>query len=671
MSSGENSRFLIRFDVFEVDLKTGELRRRGLKVRLRDQSFQVLAMLLERPGQLVSREELQRRLWSTDTFVDFDRGLNKAINRLRDALGDSAKAPIFIETLPKRGYRFVGSVEDDRVGGIVPLSAAPVETPIEPRFEPDPLPTTFGAVRSRARTRRLGFTAVLVAVLVAQTSSRASRAHTPYFHGGGRIMLAVLPFENLTGDREQEYLSDGITEEMITRLGQLEPEQLGVIARTSVMGYKHSNHLSQIAQELRVQYAIEGSVRRNTRQLRVTVQMIRLKDQTPLWSAIYDRNAEDILRLQSQIAKAVADAIQSKLASEKRTQEDSPPLLNADAASIYSDGHGKERLLKDYTQSEEAHKLYLKGRYFWNERSGEGYRRAIGYFRQAIDKDPDYALAYAGLADCYLLMGGYNSLSPKEAIPLAVAAAREAIEIDPGLAQPHASLALIAQNYEWDWSKASKEYLRALALNPNYSTAHHWYGEFMGLMGKADRGLQELERAHQLDPLSAIISTDVCKVLYHARRYDEAIEQCRKTLQLHPEFVMAWQWIGLVYRKKGMLAEAVNAVEKAAELEPSPVTRSEAAIYRASTQSRAAALQEVDRMGRLWKQSSVTAYNVAYQYAWFGKNDLAFEWLKKSVEERSPWVVGFHVIPTVDPIRSDPRYVALVRRLGLDRINME
>jgi len=437
------------------------------------------------------------------------------------------------------------------------------------------------------------------------------------------------------------------------------------------MGYKHNHHLDQIARELGAQYIVEGSLRGSASQLRIAVQVIRVNDQSELWSRVYDNNAEDILRLQSQVAGVVADAIQLKLTPQRRTLLGNAQKLSADALNVRLDDHAKERPAEDYTQRVEARQLYFKGRYFWNRRNAPGFQKAIDFFRQALDKDPDYALAYSGLADCYLLIGGYGIAPQKEMLPVAIAAARKALEIDPDLAEAHTSLALIAQNYEWDWPKANREYRRALAGNPNYVTAHHWYGEFLGLMGRFDQGLQELERARQLDPLSTIIGTDTCKILYHARRYDQAIEQCRKTLNMDPRFVPAWQWLGVAYRRKGMLAEAVAVVEKAAQLDPNPITLIEADIYRAMARSRSEGLVQVGRMKDLWKQGSVAAYQIAMQYAWFGEKDLAFEWLEKATAERTPWVVGFTIIPHVDLIRSDPRFDALVRRLGLNRVSIE
>jgi len=357
MSSSPGPASLIRFGVFEVDLETGELRRHGLKVKLRDQSFQVLALLLERPGQLVTREQLQRKLWAGDTFVDFGRGLNKAINRLREALGDSAETPSFIETPAKRGYRFVAPLEDSR--NAVPLPAATVEA----RVEPGPSPAISVAVRSRTRPWWIVSLLALVAVLAPQTSSRAARTSLLPSAGARRIMLAVLPFENLTGDNEQEYLSGGMTEEMITRLGQLQPHQLGIIARASVMGYKHNYHLDQIAHKLGVQYVVEGSVRRISSQLRIAVQLIRVKDQTQLWSGMYDRNVEEILRLQNQIAGDVAHAIQLKLTPQKQAIQEDAQKINAGGPELDPNENDRERLAKDYTQSAEAHQLYFKGRY--------------------------------------------------------------------------------------------------------------------------------------------------------------------------------------------------------------------------------------------------------------------------------------------------------------------
>jgi tetratricopeptide (TPR) repeat protein len=429
---------------------------------------------------------------------------------------------------------------------------------------------------------------------------------------------------------------------LITRLSGT--GQIIVRPTSAVRQYGGSSQDSIAAgRALQVTSVLEGSVQRQEGAVRVTVRLLRVSDGQPMWAAKFDEQAGSLFAVEDSIAERVAAAL-----------------------SAHLNEHGRQLLAKRYTDNDEAHQLYLKGRYFWNRRTAEGYHKAIDYFRQAIDQDPVYALAYAGLADCYLLMGGYDVAPQKEVIPMAAAAARRALEIDPGLAEAHASLALVAQNFEWDWGKAEGEYRRALELNPNYATAHHWYGEYIGLMGRFDQGLVELEQARRLDPLSTIISTDICKVLYHARRYDRAIDQCRKSLWMDSGFPQAWRWLASAYWGKGMIDEALAALEKLEQLEKRPPALSETALFRAAAHNRAEALRRVEYFEHAWKEGSVAAYQVAFYYTLVGENDRAFEWLEKGIDERTPWVVGFATNPFVDPIRQDPRYGVLLRRLALD-----
>ena len=332
-------------------------------------------------------------------------------------------------------------------------------------------------------------------------------------------MLAVLPFENLTGDASQEYFSDGMTEEMIAQLGNLDPQHLGVIARTSVMHYKNGKApLDQIGRELGVQYVLEGSVRRDADKIRITAQLIQMKDQSHLWARRYDRELNSTLALQSEIAQEIAGEIQHALGADKFTFAAEP-----------------QRPLTSY----EAYDLYVKGRYFWNKRTGDGFEQAINYFQQAIAKDPNYAQAYAGLADSYILFAAYSGQPPADFLQKARAAATKALRLDDGLAEAHTSLALITENYDWDWPAAEKEYRRAIELNPNYATAWQWYAEYLTWLGRFDEALRASERARELDPLSLIIASDNGMIFYYSRQYDRAAAKLNAVLEMDPNFSRA------------------------------------------------------------------------------------------------------------------------------------
>jgi TolB-like protein/Tfp pilus assembly protein PilF len=574
MSSAEDRGFLIHFGVFELDLESRELRKHGSKIKLRDQSFQVLALLLERPGRLVTREELQRKLWGADTFVDFDHGLNKVINRLREALDDSAEAPRFVETLPKRGYRFIASIENGRPG---------------------------------------------------------------------RVMLAVLPFENLTGEPEQEYLSDGMTEEMITRLGQLQPEQLGVIARTSVMGYKRSHDLHQIARDLGVQYVVEGSVRRSGNQVRVAAQMIQVKDQTQLWAETYDRNTEDILRLQSDVAGSVADAIKLNLTPQKRSNLASVRIV-----------------------SPQAYDAYLRGRYMLDRRTAEGFQKAVLNFQQSIDADPSYAPAYAALGDCYGLMVAYG-ISPEDSVQKAQSMARKALAIDSSIAEAHATLALIAQNHDWNFAEAEREYRLAFASDPNYAIAHLWHSIILEVKGRVEESLLELEIAHALDPRSLLIRAAEGEYLYAARRYDEAIQSLNRTVEMEPNLAGAYFWRALAYGQKGMFSEAISDLQRALRIDDNALYLAALGHTYALSNRRQEARKILLALNDRAKHEYVDSWCQAVIYAGLGDRDQAFRRLEEAYQQRSYWLLSLKIAPLFDSLRADQRFTAMVHRLGLDQ----
>lgn len=457
-------------------------------------------------------------------------------------------------------------------------------------------------------------------------------------------MLAVLPFQNLTGDPGLEYLSDGLTEEIITQLGAHDPERLGVIARTSVMFYKNgARPVDQIARELGVQYVLEGSVRRDANEVRVAAQLIRSKDQTHLWARQYDRELKGLLTLQGEIAQQIADEILPSLGNSRRGA-----VAQARLSGL------------EY----EAHDLYLKGQYFLNKRTTADIERAIAYFRQATMKDTSYARAHAALAHSYTLLAGYSRRPPKEFVGAARASALRALALDESLPEAHTAIALIVQNHDWDWQTAEREYRRAIELNPNYATAHHWYAEHLMWRGRFDEAIRESDVARQLDPLSLIIATDHAVILLNARQYDRAIEQFRSVLELDPDFPRA-HIIGAAYLEKGMVAEALADLEtQRSKLEPHWYWFSLAGIYTRSGQI-AQARHAAQEFLRLSPRDGVQPSIMAGAFLAMGDREQALAWLERAYAEHDNGLTGLKVSPGWDPLRKDPRFQSLLRRVGL------
>jgi len=635
---------IYRFGLFELRTRTRELYKAGTKLKLRPQPFQILNVLVERARDLVTREELRELLWSAETFVDFEHGLNTSIKELRGVLCDSASEHRYIETLPKLGYRIIVPVEADEPPvkeAIEQSQTAAAGNLVGKKISHDRIPQ---ALAFRRWPVLLGISVVLIAATGAYF--RWSRSRAGPQPSSGRLMMAVLPFENLTGDAGQDYFSDGLTEEMIAQLGRLDPQRLGVIARTSVMHYKHSQEqLEQIADELGVQYVLEGSVRRDSDKVRISAQLIQMKDQTHLFSRQYDRELSSLLALQGEIAQEIADEIHLTLGDDhKRIAADPKPAASP--------------------SSYEAYDLYLKGQHFWNKRTIQGFQQAIAYFQRAIAKDSNYARAYAGLADSYALMSSYRFAPQSELMPKARAAALRALQIDDSLAEGHTSLALITETYDWDWQTAEKEYRRAIELNPNYATAHHWYAEYLSFQGRFDEAFRESERARQLDPLSLIIAADNGAILYFSRQYDRAIEQFRVVLEMEPNFPRAYVLV-FAYAQKGLFAKALTDIVKWRRIDDSPYTwAAEAYVYgRWGKQEQArAALKKFEEVNRRQQMDSGA---IAWAYATIGNKDQAFALLEKAYSQHSSALITLKVEPGYDPLRSDPRFQDLMRRVGL------
>jgi TolB-like protein/DNA-binding winged helix-turn-helix (wHTH) protein/Tfp pilus assembly protein PilF len=641
---------LIRFGVFELDLRSGELQKQGRKIRLEGQPIQVLVCLLESPGELVTREELHRKLWAADTFVNFEHGLNAAVKRLRQALNDSADSPRFVETLPRRGYRFIAPIQRIAVSGDVaggPVTAAVTEvsaTPDlsneNPSVRAEESEKTGGVVRRRLSAWTVAAAALVVALgIFLIWTNRSGNRPPPVIRS-----LAVLPLENLSGDASQDYFSDGMTDQLITELGQI--SELRVISRTSVMTYKGAHTpLPQIARDLNVDAVVEGTVLRFGNRVRITAQLILAAADKHLWAKSYEGDLQDTLALQSQVARSIASEIRIGLTPHEQAALQSNRRVNP-----------------------EAYEAFLKGRYFWNKRTADGMRKAIDHFNQAIEKDPNYAPAYAGLTDAYALAGDwqYGVLAPKEAYPKAKAAATKAIALDGTLGEAHISLAWCLDGFDWDWEAGGKEFIRGIGLSPGYATGHHWYGWHLAALGRHNEAVAELAKAENLDPLSLIISTDLAEELLIARRYDEATKQIRKTINLDPFFALAHYVQGELFLQKHMNSEAVAELQKAIELSPgsSAFTANLAYAYAVSGR-RDKAVEILNNLKNRSKDGLSNFPEIALVYVGLDDRDQAMVWLEKAYAES--FNPGVLMRPAFDPLRSDARFQNLMHRIGLSR----
>jgi TolB-like protein/DNA-binding winged helix-turn-helix (wHTH) protein/Flp pilus assembly protein TadD len=613
---------IVHFGIFQIDLKARELHKAGVRVKLQEQPFRVLALLVDRAGQVVTREELQQQVWPTDAYVAFDQGLNNAIKKVRDALGDSADSPRFIETLARHGYRFVG-----------PVGALPQRTP---------KPQARLGLHTRWKLALIGLGGASLLAGLAYWAWHESGAHPGF--PTAKVILAVLPFDNLSHDPDQEFFSDGLTEEMIAQLGKLNPERLTVISRGSVANYKDSRlPANQIGRELHADYLVQGSVRRAADRVRITVQLIQVRDQTDLWADSYDRQLKDILTLQDSVARIIAKEIHITLTPGQQTR---PQSGNLDP---------------------EAYEAYLKGRYYWNKRTGDGLQKALIYFQQAINKDPTYGAAYSGLADCNSGLAWHGFKSPAEALPMANAAALKAIEIDPQSAEAHSSLGLVL-THRWDWAGAETEYKQALRLDPRYANAHHWYGDYLSIMGRHDEALLEARQALELDPLNLMIGTWVGRRYYLAGKYDLAIEQGRNTEELDANFAAAHLLLGENYVQVGLHEQGLTELQTAASLSGnSPLYLAQVAVAYASAGKKTEALQIVAQLQSIGSTRYVSPYGLAQIYAALSDKEQAFKWLQIAYEDRAVWMSYLAVDPVLESLRSDRRFQDLLRRVHVMR----
>jgi TolB-like protein/DNA-binding winged helix-turn-helix (wHTH) protein/Tfp pilus assembly protein PilF len=634
---------VLRFGVFEANIPARELRKHGTRVRLRGQPFCILSLLLEKPGEVVTRDEMRQKLWPADTFVDFEHSLNSAIKKLRAVLGDSPENSRYVETIPRVGYRFVAPVENIEK---IQQGATPVSTGEVPTTRPESA-VLAGQPTAEGRWPRLVAYTVALAMLALTASFAWRWTHPRPELAGGRVALAVLPFSNMTGDPGQEYFSDGLTEEMISQLGQMDPDRLSVIARTSIMRYKSgSEPLPEIGRELGVQYVLEGSVRRDSDRVRITTQLVRVKDQRPLWSREYDRELTGLLTLQHEVAQEVADEIQVTLG--EKLKPGGVAVKSAASPATYA-----------------AYDLYLQGRYFWNKRTAEGFRQAEDYFQQAIARDPNYARAYAGLADTDGLLSTWHMAPPKEFMPKARVAALTALRLDDTLAEAHTSLALIAESYDYDWSTAEKEFKRAIQLDPGYATAHQWYAESLSWQGRFGEALVESEKARQLDPLSMIIAADHARILYFSREYDRAIEESKAVLNMDPHAPGAAAIIFDAYIHQHKFQEAQDLITGPSI--PSndrwlQVNEAVLCAYRGQQAEAESALGKVENFPWDPEQRLSALLPV---YSAMGRKDQTIAILQQAVADRSSIVTSMKVDPLYDSLRDDARFQEVLRRVGL------
>jgi TolB-like protein/Tfp pilus assembly protein PilF len=573
----------VGFGVFEFDVRSGELRKQGRRIRLEGQPVQVLIKLLERSGELITRADLKKELWPADTFVNFEQSLNAAVKRLRQALGDSPTNPRFIETLTRRGYRFIAPVDAAAVSS---SSAAPVRRRVE--------------------------------------------------------SLAVLPFGNTDSDPETEYLADGITESIINHVSRL--SAVRVMARSTVFRYKDKTlDPRAVGRKLNVDAVLLGRIQQRGDALLVGAELVDVQNGWQLWGDQYNRSLTDIFAVEEEISREISEKLRLRLSGEERSL-----------------------LTKRYTESTEAYQDYLRGRYHWNRLTEEGLRKGIEYFERAIRVDPNYALAYTGLADSYGLLAFFGLAPALTVMPKAKEAARRAIAIDDGLAEAHASLAGIFKIYDWDWAASEREYKKAIELNPNYATGHRMYASYLAAVGRAEESLREGKLAHELDPFSLVISMEIAWNCYMARDYERAAEEALRTLDLEPQFAAAQSTLGLVYEQKGQFEDALLALEKtraAAGGHPSTLAALSHTLASAGRTEEAKVM--LGQLTQFSEQHNVCHFWLAVAHAGIGETETALDALDNAYQQHDVMLVWLGVDPRLDPVRGEQRYFDLLRRIGL------
>ena len=565
---------IARFGVFELDFRSGELSNRGIRIRLQEKPFEVLSMLLETPGELVTREQLFEKVWAAHPLVELDRSLAVAINKLRQALNDNAANPRFIETVPRRGFRFLAPVRKDRVDG--------------------------------------------------------------------KSLLMVLPFENLSKASSQDYLVDGLTEETISQLGRVNPQRLGVIARYTAMTYKGtSKSLVDIATELKLDYLVVGSVRRTQNSLKIAVELVKTSDQSQLWSQTYERPLKQMTSVQSEVAREIAECLTLELVPQQRSL-----------------------IAKVGTHNQQAYEMYLQGRFLWAARTDDAMHGAIGFFEKAITADPEYAIAYTGMADCYSVLGHYGSVPPQEAFSKAKMYSKKALSINNHLAEAHASLAFALLQHEWNWSSAEGEHLLSLQLNSNCSPAQHWYGIDLTQVGRLEEAEAVLQRALSIDPLSVAIRAHIARVFYFQRKFEKAADELLSAVHLDRSYGPAKYLLALVLIQQRKYAEAIATLEDALRIDSTHPILLAALAFAYSRQGNDHAAEVVACQLRL--VSSKRRVDPFFRaFALLESNRArAIDFLRQAYEERFGWLLYVPIDPAFDELRSEPDFASFVTQLS-------
>lgn len=633
----------VRFDDFDVCLPSGELRKHGIRIKLQVQPFQVLQILLEHPGQVVSREELQKQIWPADTFVDFDHGLNNAVKKLREALGDSAESPRFIETLSKRGYRFIGTVHNGNGAGFATPKATAAVTAL--------------SVTSLSGSRRkgmvwgfgLGLAAFVALALILGLNASGIRNRFSGKNVAPRIQsLAVLPLQNLSADPAQEYFSDGMTDALITDLAQL--GGVKVISRTSSMRYKQTNKsLPEIARELNVDGIVEGTVLRSGDRVRITAQLIYGPSDKHIWAHSYERELRDTLQLQGEVANDITQRISVNVGSSVGQHPASPSPLNVGA---YDD--------------------YLKGRNYVSRQTKDDVLKGKEFLERSIQQDPNYAPAFAELAFAHYLRTFVDNSPQEESIEKSKAAALKALALDENLAEAHCVLGLIYANHEWDWSGGEREFRRAIQSDPNSSFARSQYAFYLDTVGRRVEAVQEIERALELDPFSPTQHSSASFVFLYARQYGPAQQEALRAVEIDPNFSVGHLALGSVLHAEGKPDEAFAEFLRYLSMSGQPAVAQQLESAAKRTHGPGEPLQKVAPLllknyPQKREMEPAWAVQIAWVYMFLGDKDKAFEWLNRACDEHSMELYTVAIDPDLDPLRRDPRYQDILRRIGLGR----
>lgn len=652
------ARHYYEFGAFTLDPTQRQLLRAGKVVALTPKVFETLLALVENTGMVVTKDDLLNKIWP-DTIVE-ERCLSQNIFLLRKALGEDSKDHNYIETIPKVGYRFLPSVsEGQNLSGtlvvqksdrlrIVSTEEETIGVEASRAFEAFALQALVGIIRDNvpvalpSRLMLLLLCLFITSIAAAYLGFSGTGASTARSEARS---IVVLPFKPLGSNPNDEYLGLGMADTLIGRLSHLSQV---IVRPTSAMRRYAGQELDVMAvgREQKVDAVLEGSIYRSGERIRLSVQLVSVRDGVSLWSYKCDERCSDILTVQDSISEKVAEALALKLTGEER-----------------------RLLTKHYTENTEAYQLYLEGRYFWNKRSEEGFKKALDYFNQAIEADPNYALAHVGLADCYTMLADYDWLTPTDASSKAKAAVTRALEIDDTLAEAHASLADIRRFYDWDWPGAEREYRRAIELNPNYATAHQWYAEFLSAMGRHDEAIREMKRAEELDPVSIVVKNASGWILLFARQYDEAIAACQKVIEMDPDYGEVYSQLRRAYEQKGMYPEAHAADERFRMFKTKGRLRTNQLSNPTTISGAKSYWQKMLELARQDVKDNVEAarFRMVEIYTQLGEKDRAFEWLGKLYEDHNFWMPFLKVHAHLDPLRSDPRFNDLLKRIGLQK----